>query len=718
MALPPEGVGFTDPLFKDFKGYLCDALFFFDKNLKNYMEIAMKKPRKHLFTKLLAIPSLFLVAGSGALLLDKGNPDPENAVFTGMGDAQTLARHFERWQASQQSKAPDQLTIALRAPHEEAQRLIRGQFRLNLKNGELTVTLTNAEKKTYSLWLVDKPDDGGGKQTRAIQVGNLAPGKDGRIAFNTRLSADLFPPGFHIDKVTITTDDRDPEARITLAGSPSLFQRLYHQRRPWQLARVGTTQTSSPARPALAFLLPKPAMADAAQDTNALLTDLIAEGRRIFHKETFDGNGRTCGTCHREDNNFTIDPNYIAKLPSDDPLFVHEHNPDLATLEHPVLLRQLALFQANVDGFDRPPVLRGVPHILSLITSSDVEDEDSDVIASSTGWSGDGAPGDGSLRMFAVGAIRQHMTRTLNREEGVDFRLPTEYELDALEAYMLSLGRQQDPDLETMVFNNPIVERGKLLFNTKKNPVDDEGNPVFGQSANCKGCHVNGGGHSSSTHANPIRDTGVENAPDTPAHLLDPAIAYDGGFGQEPRNCGPNLDQPCFGDGRFSTQTVIEAADTPPYFHNNSANTIEQVVAFYTGPAFNNSPGALTGSGSNRQIKLDASQMTAIALFLRAINAVENIDSANRLDQKAKALNRQDSRKEITLALAETEDALEVLQGGVLNVYPQAVIKLRRALRLEKIARRTVNQRWRNRMLDRAIRFKSQAKDLIVTDQE
>ena len=41
-------------------------------------------------------------------------------------------------------------------------------------------------------------------------------------------------------------------------------------------------------------------------------------------KETFDGNGRTCGTCHPATNNFTLDPAFIAKLPKSDPLFVAE----------------------------------------------------------------------------------------------------------------------------------------------------------------------------------------------------------------------------------------------------------------------------------------------------------------------------------------------------------------------------------------------------------
>ena len=29
--------------------------------------------------------------------------------------------------------------------------------------------------------------------------------------------------------------------------------------------------------------------------------ELIAKGRELFFNETFDGNGRTCGTCHPEE---------------------------------------------------------------------------------------------------------------------------------------------------------------------------------------------------------------------------------------------------------------------------------------------------------------------------------------------------------------------------------------------------------------------------------
>src|SRR5881409_4229459 len=152
--------------------------------------------------------------------------------------------------------------------------------------------------------------------------------------------------------------------------------------------------------------------------------DQVAKGREIFFNETFGGNGRTCGTCHPAENNFTIDPAFIATLPKDNPLFVAEFIPALKeNFENPALMREFGLIQENLDGFDdltNKFVMRGVPHTLGLRTSVQSPG------GPRTGWSGDGAPGDGSLRSFATGAVIQHVTKTLHRIPGVDFRLPTE----------------------------------------------------------------------------------------------------------------------------------------------------------------------------------------------------------------------------------------------------------------------------------------------------
>src|SRR5688572_2441844 len=95
----------------------------------------------------------------------------------------------------------------------------------------------------------------------------------------------------------------------------------------------------------------------------------VCVGANIFFRETFNGNGRTCATCHRVERNFTIDPEFIARLPANDPLFVAEFNPTLRNLERPAQMRAHGVILENVDGAQNPNVrfvLRTVPHNLSM----------------------------------------------------------------------------------------------------------------------------------------------------------------------------------------------------------------------------------------------------------------------------------------------------------------------------------------------------------------
>ncbi len=318
---------------------------------------------------------------------------------------------------------------------------------------------------------------------------------------------------------------------------------------------------------------------------------LIAKGERIFFGKTFNGNGRTCGTCHRAEDNFGLSPAFIATLPDDDPLFVAEFNPDLReNFEKPKLMREFGLILENLDGFDdleNQFVLRGVPHVLALRTSVDSAQ------GPRTGWSGDGSPGDGSLRSFAVGAVIQHFPKTLNRVPGVDFRLPSERELDALEAFMLSLGRAQDPSLP-LPLKGTVTQRGQEIF------LDDS-------LGKCNICHVNAGATANlggQNVGNANFNTGVENLPDQPPDLTGERVPPDDGFGTP-------------GDGTFNTPPLVESADTGPFFHNNAIETIEGAVAFYNGDAFNRSPAGLVLAGFDPNgvgIKLDALEAFMLSL--------------------------------------------------------------------------------------------------------
>src|SRR6185295_421728 len=89
-------------------------------------------------------------------------------------------------------------------------------------------------------------------------------------------------------------------------------------------------------------------------DPDVVLDQLVEDGAEAFINETFDGNGRTCASCHPPSNNFTIDVPFIASLPATDKLFVAEQVPALATLENSARLRSDALITENVDGFENP----------------------------------------------------------------------------------------------------------------------------------------------------------------------------------------------------------------------------------------------------------------------------------------------------------------------------------------------------------------------------
>jgi hypothetical protein len=417
---------------------------------------------------------------------------------------------------------------------------------------------------------------------------------------------------------------------------------------------------------------------------------LVERGREIFFNETFAGNGRTCGSCHREENNFTIDPAFIATLPKNDPLFVAEFNPDLSqSFENPRLMREFGLIVENLDGFDDLEnrfTLRGVPHVLALGTSIDSPQ------GPRTGWSGDGAPADRSLRSFAVGAVIQHFTKRLDRVAGVDFRLPTDEELDALEAFQRSLGRERDLELP-LPLRGTVARRGQDIF------LDDG-------LGKCNICHRNAGANATlggSDAGNANFDTGVEDLPDQPARLSGEGVPADDGFGTP-------------GDGTFNTPPLVEAADTGPFFHNGAVQTIEGAVAFYNGQAFNNSPSGrfLASLDPNRVgIRLDATQVVATAAFLRVINALENIRmSVDLLSRSASfgSFDRARARPLLRRAAEETGDAVFVLGGG--GLHPDAVADLTESRRLIERAERSLFGR---RALTRdAIRAQERARARIV----
>ena len=130
---------------------------------------------------------------------------------------------------------------------------------------------------------------------------------------------------------------------------------------------------------------------------------------------------------------------------------------------------------------------------------------------------------------------------------------------------------------------------------------------------------------------------------------------------------------PGFGNGTINTPPLIEAADTAPFFHNNSAATLEDSIRFYTTPTFANSP-----SGSRGVFVLDDAAVADIAAFLRALNARENAHSA--FAGVVDARRERNNAELLQAVAADVEDGIEVLEAS--KLAPDAVAAFEDAARL------------------------------------
>ncbi len=577
---------------------------------------------------------------------------------------------------------------------------LRGFIELDLIDGDVVIELSGLDRQV-DVWALDNARGtsilSGDEGDRLFHLARLSPADGDEVRFARDFGSEAFR-GFELDWVFVSNAGTEPTESRLLYATRSYLERQFTKRR---LASEGFDMSIPKPERIEAASADKSGLGIARRPHKALVTEgLVTEkqffGADVFFRETFEGNGRSCGTCHPAENNQTIDgPDFLDSLPDSDPLFVAEQRPPydpISQLEVPALMRGHGLIVENLDGLEDPTVkfvMRGVPHSLSLATSTSPDD------GVRTGWSGDGAPAPGTIRMFLLGATIQHYPNvSLARIPGIDFRLPTEEELDLNVEFMLSVGRLNDIDLNGVSLKNAYAESGRDSF----------------INSGCNFCHLNAGANAAAPPPpgtiNRNFQTNVELLPN-PAQITDPTplnateYPFDAGFGTTPTNCDPSdPETDGFGDCSFNTTPLIEAADTGPFFHNNTVETIEGAVAFYAGPPF---PGAPIFPG-------DPVTQNNVAAFLRVMNATFNLQIAMQRNKAALHLSPAPSsgplsptdeapdphdpyglpatvNKLLLLSIDECEDARRVLTDGPLgNLSPEAVYKIDRAIRLNKLA--------------------------------
>jgi hypothetical protein len=151
----------------------------------------------------------------------------------------------------------------------------------------------------------------------------------------------------------------------------------------------------------------------------------VARGEVLFLTGTFNGNGRTCATCHRPDENFSISPETIRALPARDPMFVPVEN-----LEDPVKLRADGLIKVVDEDEDGINEFRQTPKLTHLRKLCSLQGR-----CGPLGLRGDR---ERDLCQFTNEAIANHLTRRVGGVAGADFRLLKTRECDDMIAYLLS----------------------------------------------------------------------------------------------------------------------------------------------------------------------------------------------------------------------------------------------------------------------------------------
>ena len=321
------------------------------------------------------------------------------------------------------------------------------------------------------------------------------------------------------------------------------------------------------------------------------------KGKKLFERETFGGNGRTCSTCHsKRTGTLTLADvqRIVAKAKPDDPFLIHDALDDdgvgttrvqtHATIRMTIPLPPW-LSLADDPGATHVTVFRGIPSTRNTPALDAVLLHDGR------------AP---TLQEQALGAIHDHYQNSME---------PTAAQLDAIaefqrtDAHFFSSDELEEfaaggppPELPPGV--TPAEKRGRTFF------VDVPFAPPSKEGI-CALCHSGpmlnrvSQAHSDFSGGSPppgVRfiDTGVTlvNAPNNPVRTwiiddgINPVVTVDSPdigllLNPAPPSPPPFVIPRAFFANLFKIPTLWGVKDTAPYFHDNGAKTLRDAVSHY-----------------------------------------------------------------------------------------------------------------------------------------
>lgn len=325
------------------------------------------------------------------------------------------------------------------------------------------------------------------------------------------------------------------------------------------------------------------------------------EGQRLFRKEKFGGNGRTCETCHSKATG-TLSPADVQQLFADnpsDPLFLHDGLDDgisgtFRITEH-ATIRVVRPLPPNITIAGNPSatsvvLLRGIPGTVNTPALDPALMYD---LRART------------LSDQALGAIHDHAQNTVE---------PTAEQLALIADFQRTDKRFFSSDVLQELASGgsaPVLppgktasqQRGRLMF------VETEFTPGSTNGI-CALCHAgpmlnqtspfNFGAPPGARIANigvsernllglPVYTFLIDNGSGDVRAVTMPDLGIPLTNPRPPGVPPPSVRHPAFFAGFFKIPSLWGVKKTAPYFHDNSAKTLEEVAAFYTNLFANNS---------------------------------------------------------------------------------------------------------------------------------